>query len=169
MVEVYNATTPPGSPFLQPTGNGLKRGVVIPPLGAPKPLQTPVAPARPNPHDPDAKAKQAAQQFEAVFLNQLLQQLDKTIDRSNSMMHGGHAEDTFRGMMMQEMATRMATRPGGSGLGLSDAVYKQIKQQQGETGAINMPAMPTALPTQAPTNSVVLKKSPTTGPTYAPH
>jgi peptidoglycan hydrolase FlgJ len=169
MVEVYNASTPPlVMPPLQPTGNGTKRGVVTPPLGVPRPLQTPVAPARANPNDPDAKARQAAQQFEAVFLNQLLQQLDKTIDRSESMLHGGHAEDTFRGMMMQEMATQMATRTGGSGLGLSDTIFRQIKQQQAESGgAVNLPAMPAPLPTQA--TGAALKKPVTGGATYAPY
>jgi peptidoglycan hydrolase FlgJ len=149
MVEVYSASQQPLPPTVLPTmpaGNGLKRQNTAlktsnsqPPLGMSKPVSAPVLNGI-APKDPDKKAKDAAQQFEAVFINQLLQQLDKTIDRSNSMLNGGHAEDTFRGMMMQELATQISHKPGGSGFGLSDAIYRQIKQQ--EATAANKPAGP---------------------------
>jgi peptidoglycan hydrolase FlgJ len=125
----------PPTPIKRPVANG---GGAQPPLGPPKPISTangslPVMATKgmtPSKIGDDASMLKAAQQFEAVFLNQLLQQLDKTVDRSESMLHGGQAEDTFRGMMLQEVATQISQRTGGSGLGFADSVYQQMKLQQ---------------------------------------
>jgi peptidoglycan hydrolase FlgJ len=70
------------------------------------------------------KLKNAAQQFEAVFLNQLLEAMEKTVDREDSMLDGGEAESTFRGMLYQEMSTSMS-QAGGNGIGLASSIYQQ--------------------------------------------
>jgi Rod binding domain-containing protein len=64
-----------------------------------------------------------------VFFQQLLTALDKTIDRSNQMFSGGPAEETFRGMMNQEISKMASMSPSGSGLGLAQSVYQQLSQQ----------------------------------------
>ncbi len=69
-----------------------------------------------------------ARQFEGVFVKQLLDQMDKTIDRSD-FMGGGSAEETFRGMMYERIAENIASRPGGSGFGIAEAIYRQMEQQ----------------------------------------
>lgn len=69
-----------------------------------------------------------ARKFEGVFIKQLLDAMDKTIDRSG-FMSGGSGEDTFRGMMYDHMADNIATRPGGSGFGLAEAIYRQLEQR----------------------------------------
>lgn len=80
-----------------------------------------------KPVDTDRKKlKQAAQEFEAVFLQQLLDAMDKTVQREDSVLGGGSAEETWRGMMNQEVARSMAARPGGSGFGLAEAIYRQM-------------------------------------------
>jgi peptidoglycan hydrolase FlgJ len=84
------------------------------------------------------KLKEAAQQFEAVFLNQLLEAMEKTIDREDSLLDGGEAEGTFRSMMYQEMATSMS-KTGGDGLGLASSIYQQTVLLLGQ----EPPASPT--------------------------
>ncbi|MFM7389672.1 MAG: rod-binding protein [Vampirovibrionales bacterium] len=70
--------------------------------------------------------KHVAQEFEAVFIQQLMTAMDKTVDREDSLISGGEAEESFRGMLNQEMAKNMAHAPGsGRGLGMAESIYKQ--------------------------------------------
>lgn len=80
------------------------------------------------------KLKKAAQEFEAIFVQQLLDAMDQTVDRQDSLLGGGNAEAYFRGMMNEEIAKSLSTRPGGSGFGLAESIYRQMEKQleQGE-------------------------------------
>jgi Rod binding domain-containing protein len=71
-----------------------------------------------------SKLKQTATQLEAVFLQQFLQAMEATVDRSDNPLGGGQAEDTFRGLMHQEVAGTMAATPG-NGVGLARDVFAQ--------------------------------------------
>ncbi len=73
-----------------------------------------------------AKLKKAAQQLEGVFFQQLLEAMDKTVDREGSIMGGGEGEKTFREMMNQNIAESISTAPGGSGFGLGEQIYQQL-------------------------------------------
>lgn len=82
-----------------------------------------------NPQDTDRqKLKESAQQFEAVFFKQIMSQMDKTIERTG-FISGGQGEEMFRDMMYDEISKRMAQRPGGSGLGLAEKIYKETEAQ----------------------------------------
>jgi Rod binding domain-containing protein len=71
--------------------------------------------------------RKAAQQYEALFFQQLMDAMDKTIDRSDSMFSGGNTEKMFRDMLNQEMATSATSSPGKKqGLGIADAIYQQM-------------------------------------------
>lgn len=73
-------------------------------------------------------ARQAAEQFEAVFLSQMLQPMFETIP-TDSFMGGGHAEKVYRGMMVDEMGKQIAKQ---GGVGIADTVYREIlKLQEG--------------------------------------
>lgn len=74
------------------------------------------------------RLEDAAQNFEAIFFQQMLDAMDKTIDREDSFLSNSEGEETFRGMMYEEIAKSMAHRPGGSGLGLADQIYRQSLQ-----------------------------------------
>jgi len=93
-------------------------------------------------HPPDAdhqKLKKAAQEFEGVFIQQLLEAMDKTVDRTDSMLGGGSAEEYFRSMLNESVAKEMATGPIGSGFGLAESIYKQMeKDMKGSTAAMRM-------------------------------
>jgi flagellar protein FlgJ len=92
-------------------------------------------------HD-EKKLKQAAQDFEAIFVHQMLDAMDKTVDREGSILSGGSSEQYFRGMLNEEIAKSMTNRLGGSGFGLAESIYRQmagqLKPQSGtEAGAAN--------------------------------
>jgi peptidoglycan hydrolase FlgJ len=93
-------------------------------------LQTnPVQPARPapvsGPGGPEAAALAAAQEFEAVFLAQMLQNL--TGDLSGEGPLGGDQGDPFRHMLGEEIA-KLISRAGGVGVG--DAILKEMLKLQ---------------------------------------
>src|SRR4051794_1576073 len=68
--------------------------------------------------------QKAAKQFEGVFVSQLLEQMDKTVDRSSEFFGDGQAEETFRGMLNEKIADSIANKNGGSGLGLAEIIYR---------------------------------------------
>jgi peptidoglycan hydrolase FlgJ len=72
--------------------------------------------------------QKAANQFEGVFVKQMLDAMDKTVDRSG-FMDGGSAEEMFRGMLNDKISEALASRPGGSGLGIGEAIYRQMESQ----------------------------------------
>lgn len=73
------------------------------------------------------KLMDAAQNFESVFVNQLLQIMDKTIQRSD-FMSGGSGEKIFRQMFYQEIAKDISKNPNTS-FGMAKQVYEQLSQQ----------------------------------------
>ncbi len=92
-------------------------------------------------HD-EKKLKQAAKDFEAIFVQQMLEAMDKTVDRENSILSGGSSEQYFRSMLNEEISKSMTNRLGGSGFGLADAIYRQMAGQikpQAGAGTMNSP------------------------------
>lgn len=77
----------------------------------------------------EKKLQQAAKDFEAIFVHQMLDAMDKTVDREGSIMGGGSSEQYFRGMLNEEIAKSMTNRLGGSGFGLAESIYKQMAAQ----------------------------------------
>ena len=73
-------------------------------------------------------ARDAAEQFEAVFLSQMLAPMFETVP-TDGFMGGGHAEQVYRGMMVEEMSKEIAKQ---GGVGIADSVYREIlKLQEG--------------------------------------
>lgn len=73
----------------------------------------------------EQKAKQldqAAQEFEAVFISQMLAPMFEGI-KSDEMFGGGQAEETWKGMLVEEYGKILA-RSGG--IGISDAVKAEM-------------------------------------------
>jgi Rod binding domain-containing protein len=102
----------------------------------------------------EERLKKVAQDFEALFMNQLLSAMDKTVDREESMLsaggEGGGGENTFRGMMYQEMSTAIAKQPGaGASLGLAKTVFAQGLHLLQSTPAAEQPATAAAFGAQA--------------------
>jgi Rod binding domain-containing protein len=85
-----------------------------------------VAPAPPA-IDRDSAAFKAAQEFEAVFLAQMVAQMHAGIE-ANGPFGGGFAEETYRSLMYQEIGRQMAL---SGGVGIAAAVYDEMVKLQG--------------------------------------
>ena len=95
------------------------------------------------PATPQAKAWKAAQDFEAVTLDQFLTPMFATVDLSATPFGGGEGEQTWQGMMVSELGKQMQ-RAGG--IGIARSVYAEMLRMQ-ESG--HTPRMPNAAPKAA--------------------
>jgi len=87
--------------------------------------------------DGEDELREAAKQFEAVFMSQLLKQMRSTVHKEE-MFHGGAGEDIFTEMLDEEFAQKMSVR----GTGIADMLYRQLSRQFGigETETDNLPS-----------------------------
>lgn len=80
--------------------------------------------------DPAARARAQAEEFEQVFLHQLLSSMFEGLS-TDGVGGGGHAEEQWRGLQVDNYA-RLVTRSGG--LGVADGVYREmLRLQEGAT------------------------------------
>lgn len=91
---------------------------------APAPAAEPAKPAV----DRNSAAYKAAQEFESVFLAQMVAQMHSGIE-ANGPFGGGQAEETYRALMYQELGRQMAL--SGGGVGIAAAVYDEMVKLQG--------------------------------------
>lgn len=75
------------------------------------------------------KADQAAQDFEAVMISEMLKPMFETIEVDDTF-GGGKGEEVFRGMLVQEMGKSIAKQ---GGLGLADTVRAELLKTQEKT------------------------------------
>ena len=73
-----------------------------------------------------AKAKAAAQDFEAFFVSQMLESMFAGIG-ADSLFGGGQGEEMFRSLLFQEYGKAIAR---GRGIGIADRVQKEILKLQ---------------------------------------
>ncbi len=72
-------------------------------------------------------AKKAAEDFESVFVSQMLEPMFAGI-KTDGMFGGGNGESVFRSLMIQEVGKEIAK---GGGIGISDSVYGEMLRMQG--------------------------------------
>ncbi len=68
------------------------------------------------------KARAAAEEFEAFFLSQILNNMSAGI-QTDETFGGGESEKIFRSMLNDEYASSMSRR---GGIGIADSVYREI-------------------------------------------
>ena len=73
-----------------------------------------------------AKARAAAENFEAFYLSQTFEQMFQDVE-PDSMFGGGQGEKVFRSMLFQEYGKAVAK---SGGIGLADAVQREILKLQ---------------------------------------
>ena len=78
--------------------------------------------------DPRAALRQAAGQFEALFMQQLLKSMREAMPKSG--MFGGTGHDTYVGMLDQQLSQSLAGRPGG----LAETIARQLSRQLAPAG-----------------------------------
>ena len=77
--------------------------------------------------DRNSPTYKAAQDFEAVFLGQMVDQMYTGLD-AKAPFGGGFAEQTYRSLFTQEIGRQMSA---GGGVGLAEAVYAEMVKLQG--------------------------------------
>jgi peptidoglycan hydrolase FlgJ len=93
--------------------------------------------------------RDASTEFEAVFMNQLVSAMRKTVGDSG-LIKKSQGEKMFEGMLDEEWARGLAGRHGPGGL--SDMIYQQLSRQMGlEDDAVTAS---TIHPTDAPPRPV---------------
>lgn len=87
---------------------------------------------KPTPNLHNAKSMQAAREaaveFEAMFLSQMVEQMFTDI-KTDGYFGGGQGEKMFRSMLSQEYGREMAEK---GGIGIADMVQKEILKIQEE-------------------------------------
>lgn len=78
-----------------------------------------------------ATAKKAAQDFEAVFITEMLGQMFSGIS-TDGPFGGGQGEAMFRSLMLDEYGKQIAAQ---GGIGIADSVTKALLKHQEAAGA----------------------------------
>lgn len=75
-----------------------------------------------------AAAREAAEQFEAVFISQMLAPMFESVP-TDGIMGGGEAEGMYRSLMVNEYGKSIVK---SGGIGIADNLYREIlKYQEG--------------------------------------
>ena len=74
-----------------------------------------------KPLDRNADLREAAEKFEAIFLNEFIKQARKAKLADDIL--GSDAQDTYQGMMDRELSTQLAGRVN---LGIAEALVRQL-------------------------------------------
>ncbi len=82
--------------------------------------------------------REAAEEFEAVFIGQMTETMFSGL-KAEEPFGGGHAEKMWRSQLSQEMG-RSITKSGG--IGIADSVYRSmIAQQEAALNPVPQPAL----------------------------
>ncbi len=79
-------------------------------------------------NDPDKALKQAASQFEAMFMQMLLKSMRDAVPQYDNL--SSDAGRTYTGMLDQQMSQTLSSGAGGKGLGLADLMLKQLSRNR---------------------------------------
>lgn len=73
--------------------------------------------------DKDSQLYQACQDFQAVFIKQMLDTMRKTVDKSQSLIQPNEGEKVFEDMLYDEYSKKMSR---SAGFDLADNLYRQM-------------------------------------------
>jgi Rod binding domain-containing protein len=93
------------------------------PTGAPQVSGTGARVADSGHVDKKSKLFEQCQEFESIFVKMMLKEMRKSVDKSDSLLSGGWAEDIYSDMLDDEYSKSMAKN---AGFGLADQLYKQL-------------------------------------------
>ena len=67
--------------------------------------------------------REVAEEFEALFIQQMFDAMRETVNREHSLFHGGQAEDMFEDMLYEQYSHIMSD---AGGTGLAEMIYDQF-------------------------------------------
>jgi peptidoglycan hydrolase FlgJ len=73
--------------------------------------------------DKKSKLFEQCQEFESIFVKMMIKEMRKSVDKTDSLLNGGWAEDIYQDMLDDEYSKSMAKT---AGFGLADQLYKQL-------------------------------------------
>ncbi len=76
--------------------------------------------------DKSSDLYKACQDFEAIFIKQMLDVMRKTVHKEDDLLNGGMSQDIFEDMLYDEYARKMAQT---AQFGLADTVYRQVSSK----------------------------------------
>ena len=77
----------------------------------------------------DQQLRKVCNQFEQIFLQMMYKQMKSSVDKSE-LLSGGYAGEVFESMLDEKL---MENASDTSALGISDMLYKQLKQDMGSS------------------------------------
>ena len=75
------------------------------------------------PIDRKSELYKVSQDFESLFIKQMLDVMRKTIHREDDLLNGGIGQDVYEDMLYGEYAKKMAAT---AQFGLADMIYRQL-------------------------------------------
>jgi peptidoglycan hydrolase FlgJ len=94
--------------------------------------------------DPEGTLKEAARQFEAIFMNMLMKSM--RTEATGKSLFDNEGTRVFTGLLDEEFSKKWANN--GGGMGLADLMVKQLsqkhttQQKQTDSGVKNSPNLP---------------------------
>jgi peptidoglycan hydrolase FlgJ len=73
--------------------------------------------------DKKSKLFEQCQEFESIFVKMMTKEMRNSVDKTDSLISGGWAEDIYQDMLDDEYAKAMAKT---AGFGLADQLYRQL-------------------------------------------
>jgi flagellar protein FlgJ len=75
------------------------------------------------PIDRKSKLFEQCREFESIFVKMMLKEMRNSVDKTDSLLSGGWAEDIYSDMLDDEYSKSIAKN---AGFGLADQLYKQL-------------------------------------------
>jgi Rod binding domain-containing protein len=75
------------------------------------------------PIDRKSKLFEQCREFESIFVKMMLKEMRNSVDKTDSLLSGGWAEDIYTDMLDDEYSKSIAKN---AGFGLADQLYKQL-------------------------------------------
>jgi flagellar protein FlgJ len=86
--------------------------------------------ARPSARQPaidrNSELFKASEDFESLFIKQMLDVMRKTLHKEDDLLGGGLGQDVYEDMLYDEYAKKMAST---AQFGLSDMIYSQVSSK----------------------------------------
>ena len=76
--------------------------------------------------DRTSELYKASEDFEALFIKQMLDVMRKTIHKENDLLGGGLGQDVYEDMLYNEYAKKMAAT---AQFGLAEMIYRQVSSK----------------------------------------
>jgi flagellar protein FlgJ len=76
--------------------------------------------------DRNSDLYKASEDFEALFIKQMLDVMRKTIHKEDDLLGGGIGQDVYEDMLYNEYAKKMAST---AQFGLADMIYRQVSSK----------------------------------------